>query len=307
MRTASELLEPQTVADLSGLLMTARRIVDGLSVGKHASPQKGFSTQFKEHRAYVPGDQLRSLDWKLYGKTDRLYVKQYEEEINLHATILLDASGSMRFAGQASGGLSKLHYASVLAAAAAFVLLRQQDAIGLQVLGGRPVDDLPPRSRGSYLQDILRRLVMQLNTPATRDASDQPLHKKIESAASRIRSRSMLIIISDMLDAPELLDSTLRTLAAARHDIWILQTWDRDELDFPYRGDILFRDLENAERSVQVDASGAADLYRRRRGEFQSRLEEVCRRRSARLILSPTDLPPAEPLRNILATRGGRS
>ncbi len=234
-----KLLSPDTVRDIHSLQMFARHIIDGLSIGRHASHHKGFSTEFKEHRSYVPGDQLRSLDWKLYGKTDRLYIKQFEEEINLQCLIAIDCSASMNYAGDRSAGVTKYNFACALAACIGYLLLRQQDAVGLCRLTADATNYLPARSRPNYLQDISRVLLQPTNV------ADHSLAKSIGDLARRLRGRQLLFIISDLFDDTAELVRILKLLRGARHDVVVFQVWDRDELEFPFNDTVEFNNLES--------------------------------------------------------------
>ena len=304
----TDLLTPEVVADVQSLHVFARHLIDGLAVGRHASRQKGASTQFKEHRAYVPGDQLRTLDWKLYGKTDRLYVRQFEEEINLQAVLAVDRSRSMLYAGDSSRGLTKYHYACGLAAALAYLLLRQQDAVGMVELSPRSGDPaagyLPPRSRPGYLQEILHHLADGASDTGGPPPDPKPLHDTLAHGLARVRGRSLIFVLSDMLDDPRALAGTFKLARAAGHDVVALQVWDRDEVDFPFDRRVEFRDLEHEGSRQTLDCRSVAGLYRRRAAEFQESLSSACRQHGVDLLRCVSDRPCGEPLREVLSLRG---
>ena len=304
--TKSEVLTPDIVADVQALQIFARHIVDGFNNGRHASRQNGFSTQFKQHRSYVPGDQIRLLDWKLFAKTDRLYVRQFEEEINLQSMVLVDNTASMNYAGSRAGGVSKYQYGCALSAALSYLMLMQQDAIGAVRLGpiqtaNSPSLFLPPRSKPNYLQDILHCLVGDLGaTVRYKDFNDS-----LASVASRLSKRSLLFIISDLLDDTDLLLKTVKLLRSAGNDIVIFQVWDADEEDFPFRENIDFRDLELGS-NAQLDCRAIATRYKKNVAAFQSNMLQKLQSQKIDYVRCLTNQSIGAILRQYLSARNAR-
>ena len=231
-------LNPNTLATLSNMQLRARMVVEGFIVGLHKSPYHGFSVEFAEHRAYGPGDNLRYLDWRLYGKTDRFFVKQFEEETNLKAHIMLDTSRSMAYA---SGELSKLQYGSYLSAALTYLLLRQQDAVGLTLFDTEIRTHIRPSSRPSMLNNILTQL--EHVEPGEQTAIGHSLHH----LADRINRRGLVIIISDMLDELDNILNGLKHFRHDRHEVLVFHILDPREVDFEFDAQAKFKDMESGE------------------------------------------------------------
>ena len=192
--TTTDSLTPEIIARLDNLSLKARMVVEGFMVGYHKSPYHGFSVEFSEHRAYGPGDEIRHIDWKLFGKTDRFYIKQFEEETNLRTYILLDQSKSMEYN---SVIMSKLEYAKTLSAALCYLMLKQQDAVGLTLFDEKIRDYIPPRSKSSHLKILHSR--MNKIKPGT----DTHIAPVLHHTAEMIKKRGLIILISDLFDDPE--------------------------------------------------------------------------------------------------------
>jgi uncharacterized protein (DUF58 family) len=230
-------LQPEVLAKLTGLDLKARMIVEGFVSGLHKSPFHGFSVEFAEHREYVPGDDLRHVDWKVFGKSDRFYVKQYEEETNFACHILVDASDSMSYRSRGAA-MSKLEYAKHIAAALAYIVVQQQDAVGLVTVGNRVIDILRASSQASHLKQLHH--VLEQTQPSGETALGPVLH----DIAERIRKRGLIIVLSDFFDDPESLLLGLKHLHHRRHDVSLLQIIDPAEQDFPFEDPTLFKGLE---------------------------------------------------------------
>src|SRR5919107_3950767 len=211
----ADLLDPATLAALGRIEIVARWIVDGFMTGLHRSPRKGFSVEFAEHRAYQPGDDLRYIDWKIAARAERMVVKQFEEETNLRATIVLDVSRSMAWTG-APGRLTKLAYAERLAAAIALLLLRQRDAVGLVRFDDRVRTALPPRARSVQW----RRIIGALDDPGA--GQESRAAEGLARAARLVGRPGMVILITDLLMDVEEVERSLRGLRAAGHDVTVL-------------------------------------------------------------------------------------
>jgi len=246
------MLDPELLAKIHRLELLARGVVEGLVAGRHKSPYKGFSVEFAEHRQYCPGDDLRDLDWRAYGKSDRYYVKQYVEETNVRTTILLDASGSMRYRGdlaaKADGRmLSKFDYARLLAASLAHLMIHQQDAVGLAAFDTRIRRDIPPRSQSGHLRVLLGELC---DAQCGRETAIAPI---LHDIAERSRRRGLMVLISDLLDDPEKILQALHHFRHRKHEVIVLHVMAEEELTFPFERQSEFRDLELPSDRAQVD------------------------------------------------------
>jgi uncharacterized protein (DUF58 family) len=230
-------LEPAIIARLGTLELRARTIVEGFLSGLHRSPLKGFSVEFAEYRQYFPGDELTTIDWKVYARTDRYFVKKFEEETNLTGFLLLDVSGSMAY--EAGSPLSKLEYGCVLAASLAYLMRKQRDAAGLVTFDERIRSMLPPSLRPGHLNRLLHLLDTQ--QPGSRTETGQPLHQ----LADAMTKRGLVVLISDLLDDPAAVIDGLKHLRFRGSDILVFQVLDRNELTFPFERPTRFRDLED--------------------------------------------------------------
>jgi len=232
--------------------LKARTVVEGFLSGLHRSPYKGFSVEFAEYRQYLPGDDLSTLDWKVYARNDRHYVKQYQEETNLECHLLLDISASMAYRGAAP--MPKLEYGAVLAGSLAFLMQRQRDAVGLMAFDEEIVLRLPARSRRGHLQSLL----IALERIGAGRRSDVP--RPLQQLAEALVRRSLVVLISDLLDEPEPIIKGLKHLRSRGNDVIVFQVLDPNELTFPFHGSARFKDLESA---VEVTAEPASirDAY----------------------------------------------
>jgi uncharacterized protein (DUF58 family) len=227
--------DPKVLAKLKNLYLRARVVVDGVMVGIHPSRAKGLSSEFEEHREYSPGDDVRHIDWKAYGKFDRYSIKEYRETTNLKAYILLDASSSMSYA---SDGLSKFEYGSTLTASLAYLMLKQQDAVGLIIFSNRIEKMVPPMATPGHLFAILKELEDRIPRGET---SSGPV---LQELAGSLKRRGIIILISDLLDKPEEVMRGLKQLRSKGNDVMVFHLLDSDELEFPFEQPTLFIDLE---------------------------------------------------------------
>lgn len=297
MAQLNDYLEPGDIKTLSGLQVLARQVVEGFTSGLHRSPHKGFSVEFKQHRQYVPGDDLRHIDWKVFGKTDRFYIREYEEETNLRCTILLDGSGSMNYSGTRSRGMTKHNYAVRLAASLSYLLLQQSDSVGLVTFDTKVKRYIPPRSRPAHLRVIMDELVR------TQVGGETELGKVFHDMVPKIHRRGLLAIVSDCFcDVGELLKS-LAHFRHARHDIIVFQIWDPDELDFPFRQWTRFDSLEKAPHHHLVDPAQLREAYLRNLERYREELRKGCHRQRIDLVPMTTDQPYAEALALFLSQR----
>jgi uncharacterized protein (DUF58 family) len=231
-------LDPAVVSKLATMELRARLVVEGFVTGLHRSPYKGFSVEFAEHRQYMPGDPLKHVDWKVFGKTDRFYVKEYEEETNLRGHVLLDASGSMAYR---SGGISKLQYGRHLAAALVYLMLRQQDSAGLLVFDQAVRAFVPARSSAKQLHALLSEL------DRAEASSETDIGLVLHELARRVRRRGLVVLISDLLDDPGRVLPGLRHFRHLKHEVIVFHVLDPREADFAFDVDASFRDMETGE------------------------------------------------------------
>jgi uncharacterized protein (DUF58 family) len=296
VRQRADLIDPTTLASLGRVEIIARWIVDGFLTGLHRSPRRGFSVEFAEHRPYQPGDDPRYIDWRIAARADRWVIKQFEEETNLRATIVLDVSRSMAWSGAPRERLTKLAYAERLTAAIALLLLRQRDAVGLVRFDESIRSALPPRARRGHWQ----RLVAALDSTGSGRASSAPL--ALEQSARLLTRRGMVVLISDLLmDAPGVLRA-VRSLRARGHDVTVLHVLDPDERELPVRSDAVFVDPES---SLAVAAVGA-DVQGAYRDTVDSVIAEWRRGFGAAGVgydVVTTDSPFGVPLRRAFAAR----
>jgi len=269
------LLDPGALAKVHRLELVARGAMEGFVSGRHKSPYKGFSVEFAEHRQYVPGDDTRDLDWRVYGKSDRYYIKQYIEETNLRSVILLDASGSMRYAGREAAkhdgrALSKFEYGQFLAATLTHLMIHQQDAVGLVTFDTKVRRYIPSRSRVSHLRVILDELAR------THPGEETALAPIFHDIAERAHRRGLIIIISDLFDDAEEILNALHHFRYRKHEVMILHVMAEEELAFPFDRWTMFRDLELDARRVQLDPRSIRAEYLERVRQFVHRIEYGC-------------------------------
>lgn len=234
----SSLLNPDVLARAEALGLAARQLVEGLRVGDHKSPYRGFSVEFVQHREYVPGDDIRHIDWKSYARSERYTIKQYEQETNFVAHLLLDGSNSMRY-GRA--GQNKLQYAKLLTASLAYIIVKQRDSASLRIFDDAWRAELPPSSQMGLVSDICETL--ESIEPREKTAIG-PL---LEQLADQIRRRGIIVLVSDCLDSVEPLLRGLRHLRYRGHEVVLFHILHRDEVDFPLDGNVRFVDLEGSE------------------------------------------------------------
>ena len=270
-------------------------MVEGFTTGLHASPHKGFSVEFRQHRPYVQGDEIKRLDWKIFGRSDRFYIREYDEETNLRATIVLDASGSMDYRG--TKGANKFDYARKLAAALAYLLMSQQDAVGLITFDSRLRDFIPCRTRISHLHHLLDAMVK------TTPGNETGLAPVVESLAMRLKRRGLVILISDLFDDPAALLRAIGVLRKKGHEILVFQLWDRDELEFPFGNWSRFENLENIEDHLLLDPAVIRHRYLEVLANWRQTISEGLRKHEVDVVPITTDQPHAEALRKYLALR----
>ncbi|NIQ01853.1 MAG: DUF58 domain-containing protein, partial [Nitrospinaceae bacterium] len=244
------------LARVSSLKIRALNLVEGLLSGQHRSRHKGASVEFAEYKDYSPGDEIRHIDWKVVGKTDKYHVKQFEQSTNLKCTILLDESGSMGYESPHPRGPSKIEYARTLVASLACLLLKQSDAVGLSLFNDQVARYIPPRSKASHFQHILHGLAEMEPRGVTR------IDRVIDSLLERLPSRSLLVLISDLLAKEDDIQKDLKLLASRDLEVILFHILDPDEVNLPFEGDTVFESLED-DPTVGLDPEDIRDQYQK--------------------------------------------
>ena len=296
----SAAFDPVLLAKLAGLELRACSIVDGWLAGRHRSPQKGFSVEFAEHREYTPGDDPRSLDWKVYGKRDRYQVKQYEAETNLACVVLLDVSESMTYRSQAAPW-TKLDCARTAAAALAYLVLRQNDAAGCVTFDSELRQYVRPSGQGGQWAAVLRVLETACPESAGESSGGRP-YAALHDAASRLPSRSVAAMFTDALGDTENLLTAIQRLRHARHEVIVFHVVDPAEEVFPFEGMVLFRGLEST-GSEALDSRPLRDVYRAEFADFTKQLSTRSRALGADYEMLRTDAPLDRTLSAFLSRR----
>lgn len=293
---SSRRVDAELLASLPSMELRARTFVEGYYSGQHRSPWRGASVEFADHRPYTHGDELRHLDWRLYGRSDRFFVKQFEAETNLTVTLAIDASASMAWPERA---VTKLDCACYLAAGLAYLAWRQRDAVGLSVLGGPPTASLPPRSQRGHLQSLFERL------EALDPTGEGSPAEALMALGPALRRRGLVVLLSDLLDEPEGLLRTLALLRGRGHDVIVLQVLDRGELDLALRGPTVVEDMETGER-LSTDADELRGEYADAIRAHVDLLHDGCVSRAMDHELIVTDRPLGRALSAYLARRRHR-
>ena len=277
-------IEPSAVAKLGKFNLIAKSVVEGFVTGLHRSPYHGFSVEFSDHREYVPGDNPRDLDWVALGRTDRLYIKRYEEETNLKAYILLDTSASM---GYKFKGLTKLEYSAYLAASLAYLMVRQSDSVGLVTFDTEIRTFIPPHSTPSHLNLLLHKL--EEIAPSERTHIGQAFHE----LAEHVKRRGLIIVISDLVDLFANNSRVVQGLSHFRHkkhEVIVFHVFDKAELDFPFQRLSDFVDMETRER-LQVDPKYVRDEYLNLIEEFKKEFQNECTLKNIDYVPTDTSMP----------------
>jgi uncharacterized protein (DUF58 family) len=287
-------LKPDVVSKLSGMEIKARLVVEGFIAGLHRSPYHGFSVEFAEHRQYMPGDPLRNIDWKVYAKTDRYFVKEFEEETNLKAYILLDTSGSM---GYSSNGIPKLEYSSYLGASLSYLMLKQRDSVGLVVFDSNIRKYIPPKSTMTHLHNLLKEMD-KLQASETTNVSSA-LHQMAE----RIKRRGLIIVISDLFDDPDRIITGLKHFRHKKHEVIVFHILDPKERDLSFTQETIFKDLETGEE-IQASPWHIRKDYIQKLEGLVKRYTLECRQSLIDYVLLDTSVPFDFALFSYLSKRG---
>ena len=297
MSASPDIFDAKDLARIENLELLASRVVDGLLSGKHRSELKGGSAEFTEHRGYVPGDEIRMIDWKVFGKSDRYFIKQYIEQTCLQVIVVLDGSGSMAFGLKTK---SKFHYARALAACLTRLVLRQSDSAGLAVLGKTVRNYVPPRANPNHFQALLQLLRIAQPTGET------SLAVNLTELARRIKRRGLIVLLSDCFDEIDSLKQAFQFLRARGHEIILLHTMAPEELTFDFGGWSRFECLEVDGRHMTLDPALVRNDYVENVRTFLRDLKRMCGETGTDYHALPTDKPMGEALGYYLQRRGAR-
>jgi uncharacterized protein (DUF58 family) len=282
MERSQKYSDPDVIAQISGLLLRSRRLVEGAISGQHRSPFHGFNIEFAEYREYTPGDDLRRLDWRVFARSDRHYIKQYEEESNVRVTFLMDASASMNYRGSAP--LSKFDYAATLVVALGLLLTRQQDPVGLVLFDEAATTVLPPRATQAQL--VVMSDLLEKCRPARKTEVGTPLH----SLADQFRRRNLLVIVSDLFTDLGAFFDGLNRLRFSGHEVLVMQVLDRDEMELPFDGPTIFHDIEG-EEELFAEPWAFRRSYQQAMHDFLAGVSAECRSRGYDHVRFLTDEP----------------
>jgi len=288
-------LHPEAIKRISRMELRARHIVEGFLSGMHRSPYFGQSVEFLQHREYAVGDDMRHIDWKVWAKQDRLYVKQFEEDTNMRCTLLVDASASMRYG---SGAMDKYEYACTAAVSLAYLLLRQQDAVGCVAFDETIRSTVPISSKRNHLQSVIQAL--SISEP--REKTD--LATILRDVAQNYPQRGMMVLISDLFTDRDELFKGIRLLRQRGHDVMVLHVMDDDELDFPFSGPMRFEGLEMPQH-VNCNPQALREGYLEAVGEFRDEVRRRCALNNADYALIRTSDPLDAALATYLSNRLG--
>src|SRR3989304_1000926 len=275
-------LDPSIISKLNSFELRARLVVEGFMVGLHKSPYHGFSVEFTQHRPYIQGDGLKNIDWKIYGKTEKFFIKQYEEETNLKSYILLHTSNSMNFAS--GNNFKKLDYASTLVAALSYLMIKQQDAVGLALYSERIIKYFPPKMSKAYMHEILKNLAVVKPSEKTRTA------ECLNLIAEKIKRRGLVIIVSDFFDDVNSILKALKHFRYQKHEVIVFQILDPAERSFSFGKDAIFKDLETSEE-ITTQPYQIQKSYRDAMNEFTGKIKSECLNANIEYNLLETSTP----------------
>jgi uncharacterized protein (DUF58 family) len=294
MQDYRKYLLPETVAQIGNLELIARLVVEGFITGLHRSPYHGFSVEFAEHRQYRPGDETKNIDWRAYARTNKYYVKQFEEETNLRAVLAIDSSGSMKYASK--GCISKFEYAIYLAASLGMLMVNQRDAVGLALYDTEINKYMPPKSKPSYISEILKVLA------ATEPSKNTSTAKALDELAERIKRRGLVIVMSDFFDD---IDSVLNALKHFRHrnnEVLAFHILDPREIDFKLGQGATFKDIESGEEMIS-HPHHIQHAYSDAVHEFINKIKRECFNHNIDYFLIDTSKPFDIAMRQYLTKR----
>lgn len=295
-RLSEKYLDPLTVTAIESLELRARLVVEGFFAGLHRSPFKGFSVEFSEYRSYQPGDDPRNIDWRAWARSDRYYVKEFEEETNLRLYLVLDSSASMGYPEPSAGAVTKYDYAATLAAALAYLALHQRDAVGLITFGEAVRTVIPPRSSKQHLKAVLSGLA------SSEPGGDTGIFPVLGQIAERVRRRALIAMFTDLWDETGRAADGLKALRGKKHDIIIFHILDPAEVEFPFREQAVFVDMESDEE-LRLDAARVRRGYREALERFRREFKVGTADRHIAYAPVTTDTPPAQALVDYLGAR----
>jgi len=291
--TRRTFIDASSIMQIKNLTMRAKSIVEGFASGLHRSPVHGFSVEFSEYRPYVEGDDPRGIDWKLLARSDRYYVKQYEDETNRRCYIAVDQSLSMDYG---SLGYTKAQYAQTIAATFAYYLTLQRDAVGVMTCGNVGADFLPPRHRPGHLQQLMRLLSLESR------GTESKLGESLSQLAGLSRRRGLVVLVSDLLTDPESLAQPLGYLRGRGHELLVIRVIDPTEVTLDFKQSTMLVDAETG-REMYIDPESARREYQNRFRAHEAQLIDICHRRAARLVTIKTDEPPESALLELINRR----
>jgi uncharacterized protein (DUF58 family) len=300
--TNDKIIDPELLSHIQALELKVREVADGVLLGLHHAPHRGRSLEFAEHREYYHGDDIKRIDWKLYAKSDKYYIKEYEDDTNITALMMVDGSGSMEYKGADSKDPNgnpapkKSEVAKIIAGALSYLLLTQSDSVGLGIMDSGVSDFLPPRARLAHFHEITTKLVKMDPHEGT------DMAKSLGDLAGMIKGRALVIIISDLLDDPETMFKAIRLLRHKRHEVVIFQVLDKDELEFPFERLSHFLDMEGPLRLL-VDPRSIQKEYLKHFNAFLKRVRDECFGHSIDYQLVRTDEDPVKILSSWLSRR----
>lgn len=294
MKDYRKYLQPEVIARLENIELKARLVVEGFITGLHRSPYHGFSVEFAEHRQYQSGDEIKHIDWKVFARTEKFYIKQFEEETNLRSMIAVDTSGSMGY--KSNGYISKFEYSSYLAAALAFLMIKQRDSVGLSLYDTNVHTFLPPSSRQSYISQILKSI------SETTTGNETGTSSALDSLAERIRRRGLVVIISDFFDDPDSILNAMNHFRHKKHEVIAFQVLDPREIDFKFSRGANFKDIETGEEMV-TQPWQIKNAYARTVKDFIDYIRTECRKHQIDYNLITTSDPFDKAMRDYLIKR----
>jgi uncharacterized protein (DUF58 family) len=293
-RKISRFLDPKLLASLSSMEIRARTVVEGIVEGLHKSPYKGFNVEFSEYRQYVPGDPLKDIDWKVYARTDKFYIKEHEEETNLSGYMVIDTSGSMSYKG--AGSMTKLEYASTLAASLSYLMLKQHDSVGLVTFADGLKKIIRPRTGMAHLKVVCSELEQTIASEKT------DLGSTLDQVGQSMKKRGIFVLFSDLMDDAELIIKKLRHLRSRKHEIVLFHVLDRDELTFPFDDTTMFHDLEDNSEIV-TDAYSLREEYLKRLRRYVNTFRSALRKSGIDYLMADTSIPLEASLRSFFTRR----
>lgn len=287
------LLDPSVLAKLARIILRARFVVDGLATGMHKNPDKGRSIEFSQHRGYSFGDEIKHIDWRVFARSDKYYIKEYEAETNLKGYLVLDTSASMSYY---SDGLSKLDYGKQLAASLAYLMFKQRDAFGLVTFANMIRSNIPPRAGEVHLREVLN------NLEDAEPAGETSLGFILENLAKKLKRRHLIIIISDLLDNPTAVIEGLKLFRFKKNEVVIFHILDKDELSFPFSDPTRFEDLESLTR-ITVEPAAIRKDYLHELNLFLETYRQGCRQEQIDYFLVDTATPLEKAITGFISKR----